>query len=113
MPTAAELFKEAEGFKREGKTEAAIAKLEAALALDEKHVLAHMTLAVLLGKIGKHNEAIVHSQRACELEPLEVFNWSALSTTYQKAFETTQDRQYIFKAEEAKQKSSELQWQQQ
>ncbi len=119
MPTIQELFKAAEQAKREADTtrlpeayEAAIKKYQEVLAAEEGHVIAHMSLAVLYGKVGKHREAIEHSMRACQLEPGEVFNYSALSTTYQRAFEATQDRQYIFKAEEAKMKGQELQFKQ-
>lgn len=119
MPTANELFKAAEQTKREADTtrlpasyESAIPKYLAVLEADPNHVLAHMSLAVLYGKVGKHREAIEHGEKAVQIEPGEVFNYSALSTTYQRAFEATQDRQYIFKAEEAKQRGQELQWRQ-
>lgn len=105
MPTADEIFKEAETLRRAGKTEEAIAKYQETLAADEGNVLAHMSLAVLLCKVGKYPEAIAHSERACELEPKEAFNYTALSVTYQKTFEATQDRTYIYKAEEAKAKA--------
>ena len=117
MPTAQELFKAAEQAKREADAtrlpenyNKAIEKYLEVLRADDKQVLAHMTLAVLYGKVGKHREAIEHSERACLLEPDEVFNYSALSTTYQRAFEATQDRQFVFKAEEAKMKGQEVQW---
>ena len=109
MPTAAELFKEAETLKRAGQSAEAIAKFEEVLKAEETHVLAHMGLAVLLGKAGRHDEAIRHSERACELEPGEVFNYTALSVTFQRAFEATQDRAFIYKAEEAKAKAHTLQ----
>ncbi len=119
MTTTQELFKAAEQAKRDADTtrlpeqyEAAIKKYEELLAADSTHVIGHMTLAVLYGKVGKHREAIEHGERACQLEPDEVFNYSALSTTYQRAFEATQDRQYIFKAEEAKMKGQEVQYRQ-
>ena len=112
MSTAAELFKEAETLKRAGKSEEAIAKFEDVLQADEKHVLSHMALAVLLGKAGRHADAIRHSERACELEPNEMFNFTALSVTFQRAFEATQDRTFIYKAEEAKTKANELRFRQ-
>ena len=34
-----------------------------------------------------------------------------LSKTYQRAFEATRDRQYIFRAEDAKQRAAQMQWQ--
>jgi tetratricopeptide (TPR) repeat protein len=109
MPSADELYKEAETLKRAGNRDEAIVKLQEVLKLNEGHVLAHMTLALLLVKSGRHTEAIRHSERACELEPQEVFNYTALSDTFQKAFEATQDRTFIYKAEEAKSKAHELQ----
>ena len=109
MSTANELYREAESLKRAGKKEEAIAKFQEVLKVEEGHVLSHMTLALLLVKSGRHVEAIRHSERACELEPNEVFNYTALSDTFQKAFEATQDRTFIYKAEEAKTKAHELQ----
>jgi tetratricopeptide (TPR) repeat protein len=113
MSTTNELFKTAENLKRAGKNPEAIAAFEEVLKADDTHVLSHMALAVLLGKAGRHAEAIEHSERACELEPGEVFNFTALSVTFQRAFEATQDRTFIYKAEEAKAKAHELQVQKQ
>jgi tetratricopeptide (TPR) repeat protein len=111
MPTVNELYKAHEELKREGKNDEAIAKLEELLQQDEKHVLSRLALAVLYGKAGKHDLAVTHAERAVELEPQDTFNWTALSTTYQRAFEATRDRQYIFRAEDAKQRAAQMQWQ--
>ena len=111
MSSAKELFKEAEQLKREGKNEEAIAKFEEVLQLDDKHVLTHLSLAVLYGKVDKHLEAVKHGERAVGLEPNDTFNYTALSTTYQRAFEGTRDRRFILKAEEAKQRAHTMQWQ--
>jgi tetratricopeptide (TPR) repeat protein len=111
MATTIELYKEAEALKREGKLEEAIAKLEELLAIDSSHVLAHLALAVNYGKVNKHDMAVMHGERAVEIEPQDQFNFTALSVTYQRAFEATQDRGYILKAEDAKQRSAQMQWQ--
>jgi tetratricopeptide (TPR) repeat protein len=111
MPTSAELYKQAEALKREAKWDEAIAKLEELLQHDESHVLSHLALAVLYGKVGKHHEAVQHAERAVELEPTDQFNFTALSVTYQRAFEATQDRTFIYKAEQAKERSHMMQWQ--
>ena len=111
MPTVNELYKEHERLKRDGQLDAAAAKLEEGLKLDDKHVLSHLALAVLYGKLGKHDLAVEHAETAVKLEPTDTFNWTALSTTYQRAFEWTQDRQYIFRAEDAKMRSAQMQWQ--
>jgi hypothetical protein len=52
-------------------------------------------------KTGQHDLAIKHSEKACELEPNDAFNFTALSVTYQRAWAGTEDQQYIAKAEEA------------
>ncbi|WP_254512621.1 tetratricopeptide repeat protein [Anatilimnocola floriformis] len=111
MPTVDEIYKQSEQFRREGKSAEAITALEEVLKLDNSHVLAHMTLARLLCKANRPLDGVPHSEQACQLEPNEVFNWTALSETYQKAFEATQDRMFILKAEEAKTRSHQLQWQ--
>jgi tetratricopeptide (TPR) repeat protein len=111
MPTVHELYKEHEALKREGDLEGAVAKLEEGLKVDDKHVLSHLGLAVLLTKLGKYDVAVQHAESAVQIEPTDTFNWTALSATYQKAFEGTQDRQYIFRAEDAKGRAAQMQWQ--
>lgn len=111
MATVVELFKEAEQLKREDRLDEAIAKFNELLQLDEKHVLTHLNLAVLYGKVDKHLDAVRHGERAVELEPTDTFNYTALSTTYQRAFEGTRDRLFILKAEDAKQRAQAMQWQ--
>ena len=111
MATVNELYKEHEQLKRDCNNEAAISKLEELLKQDERHVLAHLALSVLYPKVEKHDLAVQHAEKAVEIEPDDTFNWTALSTTYQKAYEATRDRQYIFRAEDAKQRAAEMQWQ--
>jgi tetratricopeptide (TPR) repeat protein len=71
------------------------------LEQDDQHALAHLTLAVLCGKIGRHEEAIEYALRACELEPEDPFSFTALSVTYQRAWQGTQNHEFIRRAEEA------------
>lgn len=94
-------YDEAEKLKDDGKLEEAIAKLQEILEEDDAFVLAHLTLAVLYGRVGKHPEAVQHGEKACELEPNEAFNFTAMSVTYQRAFAGTQNQQYIQMAEDA------------
>ena len=47
--------------------------------------------------------------RACELEPEEAFNFTAMSVTYQRAFAGTQNAEYIHRAEDAMAKAHALQ----
>ena len=109
MPTSDELYNEAEKLKDAGQLEPAIAKLETLLATDARHVLAHLTLAVLCGKVGKHEAAVEHAEIACQLDPSDAFNFTALSVTYQRAFAGTNNTAYIRMAEDARDKAHALQ----
>ncbi len=81
--------------------EAAISGLNEIVQADDSFVLAHLALARVYTKTGQHLLAIEHAEKACELEPTESFNFTALSVTYQRAWAGTQDQQYIGKAEDA------------
>ena len=105
MPDPAQLYDEADQLKQEGKLEEAAAKLQEALAADESYALAHSGLAVVLQRLGKHDEAIAHAQRVCELEPNDPFSFTAMSVTYQRAFAGTQNMEYIQMAEDAMERS--------
>lgn len=104
MPTASEVYKEAEILKDAGKYPEAIAKMQEVLAIDEGHVLSHLALGILYGKVGEHENAVKHAQRAVELEPHDSYNFTMLSVVYQRAWQATQDYKYIQLAEEAKAK---------
>jgi tetratricopeptide (TPR) repeat protein len=103
------LYDQADKLKDEGKIEESAAKLKEALAADPSYALAHSALAVVLQKLGKHDEAIEHARRACELEPNDPFSFTALSVTYQRAFAGTNNQQYIRMAEDAMEQSRMLQ----
>lgn len=79
---------------------------------DDSFVLAHLALARVYTKTGQHELAIRHGEKACELEPNDPFNFTALSVTYQRAWAGTQDQQYIAKAEDAMAKARQVQSQQ-
>ncbi len=106
------LYKEADQLKEEGKYEEAVAKLKEILQQDDTHVLTHMALAVLLSKLGQYDESVEHGKRACELEPDDPFNFTAMSITYHRAFAGTQNHTYIALAEDAMAKSQMLAYQQ-
>jgi tetratricopeptide (TPR) repeat protein len=96
-----ELEKEADQLRSEGKFEAAVAKIQEALKLDDNFVRGHLALSVLYHHLQDYEKSCYHGERAVEIEPDDSFNLSALSVTYQRAFEGTRDPQYIQKAEEA------------
>ncbi len=88
--------------------EEAIAGLTGIVDDDSGFVLAHLALARVYTKTGQHDLAIQHAEQACELEPSDSFNFTALSVTYQRAWAGTQDQQYIAKAEEAMAKAQAM-----
>jgi tetratricopeptide (TPR) repeat protein len=109
MPTNEELYQQADQLKDAGKLEESVAKLNEILTQDDDYALAHTALAVVLGKLGRHDEAVRHAERACQIEPNDAFNFTALSVTYQRAFAGTGNRHYIAMAEEAMARSRMMQ----
>src|SRR5918994_1550647 len=101
MPDRVHLYDEADKLKAEGRLNEAAAKLRECLALDDAYALAHSALAVVLQRLGQHEEAIRHAQRVTELEPTDPFSFTALSVTYQRAFAGTNELGYIRLAEDA------------
>ncbi len=102
------LYAEAEKLKDDQQFDSAIEKLQECLNLDAGHALSHLALAVVYGKVGQHDKACEHGEKACEVEPTEAFNFTALSVTYQRAWAGTQKQDYITKAEDAMAKAHML-----
>lgn len=94
-------YNQAEKLKDEGKLDDAVALLVEILDENPSHVLTHLTLGRIYTLQGKFEEAVFHGLKACELEPNEPFNFTAMSVTYQRVFAGTQDRKYIQLAEDA------------
>jgi tetratricopeptide (TPR) repeat protein len=108
MPDRVKLYDEADKLKAEGKLDEAVLKLQEALAIDDSYALAHSALAVVLQRLGRHDEAIKHAVRVTELEPGDPFSFTALSVTYQRAFAGTNQMGYIRLAEDAMERSRQL-----
>ena len=102
MPTPDELYREHEKLKAEGKLEEAAARLNEALEQDPKFVDAHLGLAVVYWRLQQIEDSVRHGELACQLAPHDAFNFTALSVTYQRAWQATGDNLFIHKAEEAK-----------
>lgn len=90
------------------KFEDAITGLTAIVSQDDTFVLAHLALARVYTKTGQHDLAIEHGEKACQLEPDDAFNFTAMSVTYQKAWAGTQEQIYITKAEDAMARAQQL-----
>jgi len=85
MPTNEELYGEAEKLKDSGKLDEAAVVLEQLALQDPSYALAHSALAVIYGRLKRHEEAIRHGLKVCELEPEEPFSFTAMSVTFQRA----------------------------
>lgn len=85
MPTNEELYDAADKLKDAGKLDDAVAKLNELLAQDPTYSLAHAALAVVLGRLQRHDEAIQHGIKVCELQPNDPFSYTAMSVTYVRA----------------------------
>ena len=103
-----ELYDAADKLKDEGKLEEAVEKLEQALSIDPDYALAHAALSVVRQRLGKHEEAVQHAQRVCELEPHDPFSFAALSVTFRRAYEGTNNMDYIRLAEDAMERSRQI-----
>lgn len=102
-------YNEVEKLIDDEKFDEAIEGLNAIISDDDTFVLGHLALARVYTKTGQHEQAIQHGEKACELEPSDPFNFTAMSVTYQRAWAGTQEQQYIAKAEDAMAKAQMLQ----
>jgi Flp pilus assembly protein TadD len=79
MTTPDELYKAAETLKDQGRLADAVLALEELVAAHPGFTLAHSALAAWCTRLDRHDEAIRHARRACELEPGDPFTYTALS----------------------------------
>ncbi len=108
MAGITEKYNEAERLKDEGQYEQSIALLNEILDADGQHVLSHLTLGRIFTLTKDFEKAIEHGKRACEIEPNDPFNFTALSVTFQRAWAGTQDQRFIQLAEDAMAESRRL-----
>lgn len=85
MADKKQLYKEGNQLQNEKKFEEAIAKYDAAYALDEKFTVAIHAKVQCLTELNRHDEAIAAAKRLVQLEPDDQFSHIALSRAYQRA----------------------------
>jgi Flp pilus assembly protein TadD len=74
-----ELYRAAEVLKDGGRLPEAVQALEELVSLHPQFALGHSALAAWCTRLERHDEAIRHARRACELEPDDPFSYTALS----------------------------------
>jgi len=74
-----DLYRAAEVLKDQGRLAEAVQALEDLVARHPDFALAHSALAAWCTRLERHDEAIRHARRACELEPNDPFSYTALS----------------------------------
>lgn len=82
MPDSTEredLYAAAERLKDSGDLAAAVSALETVVRDHPDYALAHSALAAWCTRLERHDDAVAHARRVCELEPNEPFSFTALS----------------------------------
>jgi len=79
METREERYEAAEELKNAGRLAEAVVALEATVVEHPDFALAHSALAAWCTRLDRHEEAVRHARRVCELEPSDPFSYTALS----------------------------------
>jgi predicted Zn-dependent protease len=85
MSTVEQRYDEAIELQQQGKLEEAVGKLSELIAEFPDYALGHAALSVFYGKLDRHDEAIEHAKRVCELEPDDSFSFMSMSLVCQRA----------------------------
>lgn len=103
MPTAEDRYDEAIALKEAGNLEEAVAQLEKLVEDEPDYALAHAGLSAFYSKLDRHEQAVEHAQKVCELDPEDPFSYMSKSLICQKAGR-------IAEAEQALTQAMEKQW---
>lgn len=80
-----ERYAAAERLKDGGDLAGAVAALEGLVAEHPDFSLAHSALAAWCTRLERHDDAVRHARRVCELEPRDAFSYTALSVACMRA----------------------------
>ena len=108
MSDAQSIYDEANKLIQEQRLDQAVEKLQAALEIDPDHVLTLLALSRWLSVMGRHDEAVRHGVRACELDDKDPIHFTVLSVTYQRALAGTGNMEYMQLAEQARDRAHAL-----
>ena len=98
MPIKEEMYDEAIAIQQKGNLEEAVGKLRELLGAHPDYALAHAALSVFYSKLEKHDEAVEHGQKVCDLEPEDPFSFVAMSLICQKAGRLQEAEQALMQA---------------
>jgi len=101
MPTSDEAYDAAVKLQEAGNMEEAIGKLQELLRGAPDHPLAHAALSVFYSRLERHDEAVEHAQKVCDLEPEDPFSFVAMSLVCQKAGRNREAEQALMQARNA------------
>ena len=90
MPTVEELYDEVIALQEAGQLEEAVGKLESLLRENPDYALAHAALSVYCSKLDRHEEAVKHAAKVCELKPDDPFSFTSMSIVCRKAGNTAE-----------------------
>ncbi len=103
MPAIEDRYDEAIALKEAGNLEEAVAKLESLVQDAPDYALAHAGLSVFHSQQERHDQAVQHAQKVCELDPNDPFSYMSMSLICQKAGR-------LAEAEQALAQAMEKQW---
>jgi Flp pilus assembly protein TadD len=98
MPTVDQLYDEAIQQQQAGMLQEAVGKLEGLAVAHPDYALAHAALGVFYGQLGRHDAAVEHARKVCQLEPDDPFSYMALSLVCQRAGRTPEAEQAMSEA---------------
>lgn len=85
MATREDRYDAAQRLKDEGRLADAVSAMEAVVAEHPDFALAFSALAAWCTRLDRHDDAIAHARRVCELEPRDPFSYTALSVACVRA----------------------------
>ena len=85
MATRDERYDAAHKTKEAGQLAEAVAEMQGVVKDHPDFSLAHSALAAWCTRLERHDEAIAHARRVCELEPRDPFSFTALSVACVRA----------------------------
>ncbi len=103
MPSKEEQYDEAILSKESGNLDEAATRLEKLAEEHPDYALAHAGLSAVYSQLDRHDKAVEHGQKVCDLDPDDSFSHMAMSMVCQKAGKRSE-------AEDAMKLAMEKQW---